>query len=251
MHSAPLKDWQQDSIEARSFVPTQSSPPWNPPYSGDSSNMGPPIQPKSRRPSIRTEDFIEEAHRIMAAIRGNNDTPLHEGTSADSGDSGIPGPPIQPQSPSRPVSNEDADRIMGANRVKNDAPFQEGTVADSGYVSACVSRTIKEPKSCEEPTKDETIERPETQGGPAVDQQTVYTSSVLPHGSDYVSDLCNDIHMKLKDELQNLTHDRGRTEISRYLPDLIKAFSIRIGLESSEPSRAYIMHFLHTNYRYV
>lgn len=130
-----------------------------------------------------------------------------------------------------------------------DALFQEATVADSGYVSACASRSINDPKSCEQLRNHDTIEQPGAKSRLTVDQRTVYTSSTLPHGPDYVSDLCNDIYMKLKNELQNHTHDRVRIELPRCLPDLIKAFSVRIGFDTSEPSNAYIMQFLHTNHR--
>lgn len=129
--------------------------------------------------------------------------------------------------------------------------FREGTVAVSGYVSACVSRLISNQKSYEELRECDTKESPEAQSRLTADQQTVYTSSVLPHGSDYVSDLCNDIHMNLKYELERYAHGQAQIELPKRLPDLIKAFSIRIGLDTSKPSTAYIMHFLHTNYRSV
>ena len=171
-------------------------------------------------------------------------------------DLSIVGRPIQLKSHSgmplglRADEYEEVAQIATETREQqSDGPFQEGTIADSGYVSACVSRSINHPNLDEKPREYETMEPPEAPSQLTVDQQTVYTSSFLPHGSDHISDLCNDIHMKLKYELQEHTHDRARIELPKCLPDLIKAFSIRIGLDTSEPSTAYIMHFLHTNYR--
>lgn len=133
--------------------------------------------------------------------------------------------------------------------LTTDAPLQEGTVADSGYVSACVSTSINNTRISGKPKEDESVELIEAQGQQTVYQQTAYTSSVLPHDADYVSDLCNDIHMNLKQELQEHAHNRARPELSRCLPDLIKAFSIRIGLDTSNPSSGHIMHFLHAHHK--
>lgn len=130
-----------------------------------------------------------------------------------------------------------------------DALYQEGTATDSGYVSACLSKSVNDPKSHEELRKYGTIEQAEAQSQLKVDQQTEHTSSGLPYGSDYINDFCNDIYKKLKFDLQKYIHDQARIELPRCLPDLIKAFSIRIGLDTSEPSGAYVMHFLHTHYR--
>lgn len=131
------------------------------------------------------------------------------------------------------------------------ALFLEDTVADSGYVSACLPTAVPDSESDQKLKGCESMESPETLSRSAADQHTVYTSSILPHGSDLVRDLCTDIHKKLKYELQNYADYRGRIELPEYLPDLIKAFSIRMGLDTSEPSRAYIMSYLHTSHRYV
>lgn len=119
-------------------------------------------------------------------------------------------------------------------------PFQEGTVADSGYVSACASRP------CHEMDRG-TMVQPEEHDGPAGDQHTVYTSLGVPHGSDYITDLCNDIHLKLKHEFMEHTQDQRWGELPKRLPDLIKALAIRIGLDRSNPASPYVMHFLHTH----
>lgn len=114
-----------------------------------------------------------------------------------------------------------------------------------------MSRSINDLKSHEELRNHGAMEQPEAPSLLSVDQRTEYTSSILPLGSDYISDFCNDIHMKLQGDLQKHAHDRARIELPQCLPDLTKAFSIRIGLDTSEPSRAYVMHFLHTHSRSV
>lgn len=123
---------------------------------------------------------------------------------------------------------------------QNHPPFQEGTVADSGYVSACASRPCHE-IDCG------TMAQPEEHNGPAGDQHTVYTSLGVPHGSDYITDLCNDIYLKLKHEFLEHTQDQRWAELPKRLPDLIKALAIRIGLDRSNPASPYVMHFLHTH----
>lgn len=87
----------------------------------------------------------------------------------------------------------------------------------------------------------------QSEGGnrPEGDQETVYTSVELPHGSECITDLCKDIHLRLMHEMQEHTQDQGRTELSKCLPDLIKALSLRIGLDKSNPASTYVMHFLH------
>lgn len=132
---------------------------------------------------------------------------------------------------------------------QTDALLQEGTVADSGYVSACVSRSVKNSNPAEQMREDGALGQPEIQSRLTVDQQTVYTASVLPRASDYINDLCSDIYLKLKNELQEHACEGARAQFPRCLPDLIKAFSARIGLDRSEPSRAYIMHFLHKSWK--
>ena len=129
------------------------------------------------------------------------------------------------------------------------ATFQEGTVADSGYVSACASRPHHESKPYVDLADHGARAQPEEYDRPAGDQQTVYTSLALPHGSDYITDLCNDIHLRLKHELQEHTRDQAQTELPKCLPDLIKALAIRIGLDRSNPASPYVMHFLHTHCR--
>ncbi|KAL1852136.1 hypothetical protein Daus18300_012283 [Diaporthe australafricana] len=147
------------------------------------------------------------------------------------------------------TAKELAPSTAGNHEQQSDTLYQEGTVADSGYVSAGASRSIHGSKLREELREDGTTAQQEAQDPLAVDQQTVYTSPILPHGSDYISDLCNDIHLKLKDDLQEQAHDQDRVELLNCLPDLIKALSIRIGFDISNPSRTYVMHFLHTHYR--
>jgi hypothetical protein len=170
----------------------------------------------------------------------------------------IIGPPLHPVLPSHTrvglQGAEYAEIPLSTAEVREqqtDALFREGTVADSAYVSACASRSINDLKSYEELREYDTMEPPEVQSRLTADQQTLYTSSVLPPGSDYINDLCSDIHMKLKYELQNHAHDRPRIVLPKCLPDLVKEFSIRIGLDTSEPSRAYIMHFFHRHHRSV
>jgi hypothetical protein len=139
-------------------------------------------------------------------------------------------------------------REVAKSEEQTDVLVQEGTVADSGYVSACAVIPINGPKPHERLREHDTIKQPHSV---TEDQQTVYTSLVLPRRSDYINDLCSEIYMKLKDEFQKDTNDQDRIELPRYLPDLIKAFSIRIGLDPSEPSRTYIMHFIHMHHRYA
>lgn len=153
---------------------------------------------------------------------------------------------LENQGPTRHVclwADEHVDVAQSAGEIREqqtDARFQEGTVADSGYVSAYVSGSISDPKFHGELRGDETTEPPETQSRLAMDQQTMYTSSVMPRGSDYIIDLSKDIYRELKNDLQEHAYDGGRA-------DLVKAFATRIGLDKSEPLRACVMHFLYTN----
>lgn len=57
---------------------------------------------------------------------------------------------------------------------ETDALFRDATIPDSGYVSACVSRSINDPKSDEELKKHGTVEKPEAKSRLTVDQHTVY-----------------------------------------------------------------------------
>lgn len=129
------------------------------------------------------------------------------------------------------------------------APFHEGTVADSGYVSACASWPHREMEPHEQLIDHGTMAQPEGQKGPEYDQKTVYTSMELPHGAQCITDLCHDIYLKLKHEIQGHTQDQDRIELPECLPDLIKALSIRIGLDKSNPASPYVMHFLHVRHK--
>lgn len=129
------------------------------------------------------------------------------------------------------------------------APIHEGTVADSGYVSACASWPHHEMKPHEQLINHGTMTQPQGQKGPQYDQQTVYTSMELPHGSGYITDLCNDIYLNLKHEIQEHTQDQDRIELPKCLPDLVKALSFRIGLDKSNPASPHVMHFLHVRYK--
>lgn len=129
------------------------------------------------------------------------------------------------------------------------APFHEGTSADSGYVSACASWPHHDMKPHEQRINHGTMTHPEGPKGPQYDQKTVYTSMELPRGSECITDLCNDIYLNLKHEIQEHTQDQDRTELPECLPDLIKALSIRIGLDKANPASPYVMHFLHVRHK--
>lgn len=137
----------------------------------------------------------------------------------------------------------------GYREQQNCTPFQEGTVADSGYMSTCAPRPDQDLKPHEDLKEHDTMMSPEEQKGLAVDQKSVYTSLELPHGSEYISDLCNDIYLKLKNDLQEQASDQARLELPKCLPDLIKALAIRIGLDRSSPAGPYIMQFLHVHHK--
>lgn len=144
-------------------------------------------------------------------------------------------------------SSEQEISAAGYLKHQNHAPFQEGTVADSGYVSACASRPYHGLEPHDELIDHGTIAQPEEHKRPAGDQHTVYTSLALPHGSDYITDLCNDIHLRLEHELLEHKQDQAWKELPKCLPDLIKALAIRIGLDRSNPASPSVMHFLHTH----
>lgn len=129
------------------------------------------------------------------------------------------------------------------------APFHEGTVADSGYVSACASWPHHEMKPHEQLIDHGIMTQPGGQKGPEYDQQTVYTSMELLHGSECITDLCNDIYLKLKHEIQEHTQDQDRVELPDCLPALIKGLSIRVGLDKSNPASPFVMHFLHVRHK--
>ncbi|KAI7773313.1 hypothetical protein LA080_011336 [Diaporthe eres] len=135
----------------------------------------------------------------------------------------------------------------GQFEQQNHEPFQEGTVADSGYVSACASGPCHESKPHDELIDRGIIAQPEQHNRQAGDQHTVYTSQALPQGSDYITDLCNDIHRRLKHDLLEHTPDQAWRELPKCLPDLIKALAIQIGLDRSNSASPYVMHFLHTH----
>lgn len=145
------------------------------------------------------------------------------------------------------TEKEFAPVAAGHLEQQSHTPFQEGTVADSGYVSACATRPHHGLKPNGELIDHCTMAQPEEYNRPAGDQHTVYTSLALPHGSDYITDLCNDIHSKLKHELLEHTQDQASRGLPKCLPDLVKALAIRIGLDRSNSASPYVMHFLHTH----
>lgn len=138
-----------------------------------------------------------------------------------------------------PSNTKPCKQHTGAQREKS-------TAADSGYASR---RSSNDQRPHDRLRKHRTREQPEAQSWLIVDQQTEYTSPILPHGSDYIKVFCNGIHMKLKYDLQRHAHYRGRMELPRCLPDLIQTLFMRIGRETRDPSREHITHFLYTHYR--
>ncbi|KAK2611198.1 hypothetical protein N8I77_004564 [Diaporthe amygdali] len=147
------------------------------------------------------------------------------------------------------TAKEIAPNGTGYREQQDCTPFQEGTVADSGYMSACAARPYQDLKPHEDLKEHDTMMSPGEQNKLAVDQKSVYTSLELPHGSEYISDLCNDIYLKLKNDLQEQSSGKARLKMPKCLPDLIKALAIRIGLDRSNPSGPYIMQFLHVHHK--
>ncbi len=62
-----------------------------------------------------------------------------------------------------------------------------------------------------------------------------------------MSEICQDIYGKISAGLTIQTWP----SVSRRLPDLIKAFAVKIGSEESSPLHLRTMHFIHSHHWYV
>lgn len=122
--------------------------------------------------------------------------------------------------------------------IEGEVPF-----TDSGYASdpklrrQSSSRSIKTPNRASEEPDNVQYEHDED------DARTSYSAATtINHDARiYISELCNDIYNKV---LIHIDVKQWPT-ISQVLPDVIKAFAIRIGHSGSSPLSWDIMYFIH------
>ncbi|KAH6977436.1 hypothetical protein BKA56DRAFT_69112 [Ilyonectria sp. MPI-CAGE-AT-0026] len=80
------------------------------------------------------------------------------------------------------------------------------------------------------------------------DNVTTYSAAttVTPHlAHQYISELSNDLHSRFRECIDTKTWPT----VFHMLPELIKAFAIKLGHESSSPLNRSIMYFLHKRHR--
>ena len=80
------------------------------------------------------------------------------------------------------------------------------------------------------------------------DAQTTYsvaTSMDPANAQNYISDLSHHIHGNLQEHVDS----GGRSELCRSLPELIKAFAIKIGCENASQLNRDIMYFIHKRHK--
>jgi hypothetical protein len=117
-------------------------------------------------------------------------------------------------------------------------------LTDSGYASGPLPRYSASKRSEEVIQPVEDMSREKYVGIDEEDCRTTYSAATTLATTDaqkYVDELSQDIHGKLRAEL----NPGNWPMLSMVLPDLVRAFSIRIAYESSSQVNRDIMYFIH------
>ncbi|KAH6975070.1 hypothetical protein BKA56DRAFT_82855 [Ilyonectria sp. MPI-CAGE-AT-0026] len=129
--------------------------------------------------------------------------------------------------------------------TKNSAEAKPGVpFTDSGYGS------ILNPNYTANDARPEATPQDAAEDTHADDAMTVYSAAttVTPHhAQQYISEFCDDLHSKLKQEINAKTWKI----VFQRLPELIKAFALRLGQESSSVKSRHIVYFLHKRHREI
>ena len=127
--------------------------------------------------------------------------------------------------------------------------LQAGTaLTDSGYASASHPGYQLEPPFTGVSKQSCKLAGSNGEGESCEDAQTLYSEATTADPASsraYVSELCQDIH----DKIRRKTSLTPLPELSGALPRLIKALATKIGLESDSQINRDIMYFLHKNHR--
>lgn len=119
----------------------------------------------------------------------------------------------------------------------------EGAFTDSGYASAPNMNGYLSIKS---PTGKRGSPGPNCTDND--DTATLYSAgtTVAPaRAQTYISEICNDIYSKLNDSVNAKTWP----VVSKILPDLIKAFAVRLGNDCAVQVNRDIMYFVHQQHK--
>ncbi|KAH7144199.1 hypothetical protein B0J13DRAFT_622763 [Dactylonectria estremocensis] len=131
-------------------------------------------------------------------------------------------------------------------------PSEVVAFTDSGYASALNPNEYlnSKPSTGEEASPDPNTSLAATIGIDNDDTATLYSAgtTVAPaRAQTYIAEICNDIYGNLKDCVNAETWP----VVSKVLPDLIKAFAIRLGNDYSVQVNRDIMYFVHQRHREV
>lgn len=144
-----------------------------------------------------------------------------------------------------PLELEQKEQQIGAILMKDDVPF-----TDSGY------KSIPHPEHSMNvlpvlekltfPPSDPS--RPQTNDRGNYDTKTLYSigSTVNQgHAQNYVMELSRDIYSKLHRSIDT----RDITVLSKILPELVKAFAIKLCHDAPDPLSRKVMHFVHKRHQ--
>ncbi|GJN75979.1 hypothetical protein PLICBS_010090 [Purpureocillium lilacinum] len=120
-------------------------------------------------------------------------------------------------------------KAIGKDQVDDEIPY-----TDSGYASGINPHILTVGRDADDEE----------------DTRTTYSAATTVgqvHAKNYISELSHHIHSNLLEHVDS----EGRSELCRSLPELIKAFAIKIGCESTSQLNLDIMYFIHKHYREI
>ncbi|ETS77918.1 hypothetical protein PFICI_09980 [Pestalotiopsis fici W106-1] len=137
--------------------------------------------------------------------------------------------------------------LLGSKEDKNDdIPY-----TDSGYASARgpVYPSMYQ-ENAENPNHANCIHKDSTSDMDANDANTSYSAvtAIFPELADNcVVDVCNNINSRL----DGLVDRPTLVSLSKRLPELIKAFAIKLGSDMPDQINLRVMHFVHKHHQYI
>ncbi|KUJ16939.1 uncharacterized protein LY89DRAFT_733938 [Mollisia scopiformis] len=156
------------------------------------------------------------------------------------------------------INRKDAKIVYSAgNTVSRPSAQQDETaledipLTDSGYASApnrnntSNLQLMEQPRSSQKNKSTGTINKTDGE-----DSKTIYSAGstvARPLAQQYIADLCSNIFGKLGKQFDSQIW----STISSALPELMKAFAIKIGYDSSTPVNQEIMYFIHKRHEEI
>ncbi|KAH8883388.1 hypothetical protein GQ53DRAFT_847029 [Thozetella sp. PMI_491] len=127
---------------------------------------------------------------------------------------------------------------------RDDEMLTDSGYASMGLVRNCQSledqvRAKDTGKSCHSPTRQ--LPRDDDEAATVYSATATITTDVAQHS---IAHVCDDIYAKLWRDLDAA----GYRSLAKSTPRLIKAFAIRLGMDSSHPMHLRIMHFVHKHH---